>query len=271
MNSVRRLAIPYIIWMVLLVLIPIIFMVVLALGSTDGIDFSTFEFTVENFQKLGESIYIEAMRNSIRLSFITTVVALLIGYPVAYILANSKIKFKSLILVTLILPTWSNMLLRIIAWEKLFYPSSILNPLGISLDLIGTDFAVVIGMVSIYLPFMIFPIYSVLDKMDPSLAEASADLGANKIQTFLRVTLPLSISGIASGIIMTFLPSATAFALPQRLGGGKILLIGNIIENMFKKAFNYNFGSMLSLVLMLVILGSMIILNKVDEDGETLI
>lgn len=271
MNNVKRLAYPYLLWMTLLVLIPIMFMVMLALGNTEGVDFSTYSFSFENFSKLGESIYIEAMTNSMRLSLITTLVALLIGYPVAYILANSKIRFKSLILITLILPTWSNMLLRIIAWEKLFYPNSLLNVVGVSLDLIGTDLAIIIGMVSIYLPFMIFPIYSVLDKMDPSLAEASADLGANKLQTFLRVTLPLSMSGIASGVIMTFLPSATAFAIPQRLGGGKILLIGNVIENMFKKAFNYNFGSMLSLVLMLIIFASMILMNKVDEDGETLI
>lgn len=271
MSNIKKLVIPYTLWMVLLVFIPIVFMVFLALGTSAGMDISTYEFTLENFTKLKESIYIEAIKNSVRLSSITTVLSLLIGYPVAYILANSTIRYKGLILVTLILPTWSNMLLRIIAWEKLFYPSSILNPLGISLDLIGTDIAIIIGMVSIYLPFMIFPIYSVLDKMDPSLTEASLDLGANKFQTFIRVTLPLSISGILSGVIMTFLPSATAFALPQRLGGGKILLIGNIIENMFKKVFNYNFGSMLSLVLLVVILGSMMVINKVDEDGETLI
>ena len=123
------------------------------------------------------------------------------------------------------------MLLRIIAWEKLFYPNSILNMFGISFDLIGTDTAILIGMVSMYLPFMILPIYSVLDKMDKSLIEASRDLGANTLNTFLKVVFPLSLSGVLSGVLMTLLPSMTAFALPERLSGGKTLLIGNIIED----------------------------------------
>jgi spermidine/putrescine transport system permease protein len=163
------------------------------------------------------------------------------------------------------------MLLRIIAWETLFYPTSILNSIGISLDLIGTDIAIIIGMVSIFLPFMIFPIYAVLDKLDVSLEEASADLGASPWQTFFRVTLPLSTSGIVSGIIMTFLPSATAFAIPQRLGGGSILLIGNIIENLFRRGDNYNLGSLLSLIVIIIIFIGMRILSKVDAEGETLI
>jgi spermidine/putrescine transport system permease protein len=242
-------------------------MVFLAFTSTNGVDFEGFYFTLENFQKLSDTIYLKAFTNSILLSTIATVICLLIGYPVAYLLATSNIKNKKLILILMILPMWSNMLLRIIAWEKLFYPNSILNMFGISLNLIGTPIAVVIGMVSMYLPFMIFPIFSVLEKMDYSLIDASRDLGASKYRTFLKVTWPLSFSGVMSGVLMVFLPSATSFALPQRLGAGKIMLIGNIIENMFKKVYNYNFGSLLSMILILFMLFFMF---RSDHDKEAL-
>ena len=214
---------------------------------------------------------IEASKNSVRLSFLTTVICLLIGYPVAYYFANMKSKNKQLYVALIIVPVWSNMLLRIIAWEKLFYPNSILNMFGISFDLIGTDTAILIGMVSMYLPFMILPIYSVLDKMDKSLIEASRDLGANTLNTFLKVVFPLSLSGVLSGVLMTLLPSMTAFALPERLSGGKTLLIGNIIEDYFMKTGNINAGSLISIILMVVIVVMFIVIVKFDKEGETLI
>ena len=163
------------------------------------------------------------------------------------------------------------MLLRIIAWEKLFYPNSILNMFGISLDLIGTDLAILIGMTSMYLPFMVLPIYSVLEKMDQSLIEAAKDLGANAFTTFMKVVFPLSIGGVVSGIIMTLLPSMTAFALPFRLSGGKTLLIGNIIEDYFIKTGNANAGSLISVVLMIIIILLFIVVLRFDKEGETLI
>lgn len=267
----KRFSYPYTAWMVLLVAVPIAFMIVLSVTQTRGVDFSSASFDLSQWSKLTESIYLSAFVNSFRLSSYVTIISLLIGYPIAYMLARSTSRFKSLWLVMIIVPTWSNMLLRIIAWETLFYPASILNTVGISLDLIGTDTAIIIGMVSIFLPFMIFPIYAVLDKLDVSIEEASADLGASPWQTFVRVTLPLSASGIVSGIIMTFLPSATAFAIPQRLGGGSILLIGNVIESLFKRTFNYNLGSLLSLLVIVIIFIGMRVLNKVDAEGETLL
>jgi ABC-type spermidine/putrescine transport system permease subunit I len=163
----------------LLVAVPIVFMMVLSVTATRGVDFTGAFFTFREWSNLTERIYINAFINSFRLSSVVTVISLLIGYPIAYMLARSTSRFKSLWLVMIIVPTWSNMLLRIIAWETLFYPTSILNSIGISLDLIGTDIAIIIGMVSIFLPFMIFPIYAVLDKLDVSLEEASADLGAS--------------------------------------------------------------------------------------------
>lgn len=267
----KRFSYPYTVWMVFLVAVPIVFMIVLSVTQTKGVNFSEATFDLSQWSKLTESIYLSAFYNSFRLSSYVTIISLLIGYPIAYMLARSTSRFRSLWLVMIIVPTWSNMLLRIIAWETLFYPTSILNTVGISLDLIGTDVAIIIGMVSIFLPFMIFPIYAVLDKLDVSIEEASADLGAGPWQTFIRVTLPLSASGIVSGIIMTFLPSATAFAIPQRLGGGSILLIGNVIESLFKRTFNYNLGSLLSLLVIVIIFIGMRVLNKVDAEGETLL
>jgi len=262
---------PYLIWMVLLVIIPFLFMALLSFSKSTGLSFDSLEFSLENVKKISETVYYKAILNSLLYGGIATIICLLIGYPVAYVLAFSKFKYKTLALVLIIVPTWSNMLLRIIAWEKLFLPNSILNSIGISLDLIGTPLAVIIGMVSIYLPFMIFPIYTVLEKIDTSLIEASSDLGLTPFKTFLKVTLPLSTSGIISGIIMTFLPSATAFALPARLSGGKLQLIGNIIETQFKTSFNYNFGSLISLVVVIVILIMLSIIYRVDSKGETLL
>ena len=171
----------------------------------------------------------------------------------------------------LILPMWSNQLLRIIAWEKIFYPISIINNIGLSFDLIGTDFAVIFATVTMYLPFMILPTYTVLEKMDKSYVEASYDLGVSRTRTFFKITLPMSSKGIMSGIIMVFLPASTGFAITERLGGGKIVMIGNIIENFFKRSFNYNMGSMLSLVVIMVIMGAIVLLSKFDKEGETII
>jgi spermidine/putrescine transport system permease protein len=252
----KRFSYPYAVWMTVLVAIPILIMLT--------------QINWSELDKLTEAIYVNAFLNSFRLSGYVTIISLLIGYPIAYMLARTTSRFKSLWLVMIIVPTWSNMLLRVIAWETLFFPSSILNSIGISLDLIGTDLAIVIGMVSIFLPFMIFPIYAVLDKLDVSIEEASADLGAGPWQTFVRVTLPLSTSGILSGIIMTFLPSATAFAIPQRLGGGNILLIGNMIERLFRTQ-RFELGSLLTIVLIAIIFIGMRILSKIDSEGETLL
>ena len=163
------------------------------------------------------------------------------------------------------------MLLRIIAWEKLFFPISILNMFGISFDLIGTDTAILVGMVSMYLPFMVLPIYSVLEKLDPSLIDAAKDLGANDFKTFYKVVFPLSISGVVSGTIMTLLPAMTAFALPERLSRGKTLLLGNIIEEYFVSSNKMNLGSLISIMLMGVIVIMFVAILKFDKEGETLI
>lgn len=261
----------YLIWMVILVVIPLIMMTILAFSSTSGIDFSNVEFTLDNFYSLFDSIYFKAYFNSLILSSIATLICLLIGFPIAYKLSNMSIRFQNIFMVVFILPLWSNMLLRIIGWEIIFQPTSILNNIGLSFNLDGSPLAVIIGMVSMYLPLMIFPIYTMLSKMDKHVIEAGKDLGANKIQTFTKVIIPISLPGIYSGIIMTFLPSATNFALPERLSNGKITLIGNLINSNFGKSFNYNFGSLLSLILVIMIFAIMIFINKKDKDGDLLV
>jgi len=271
LKSLRKLSYPYLVWMTILVVLPMILILFLSFTNIDIFNIGSFNFSFDSFDYLRRPEVIEASKNSVRLSFLTTVICLLIGYPVAYYFANMKSKNKQLYVALIIVPVWSNMLLRIIAWEKLFYPNSILNMFGISFDLIGTDTAILIGMVSMYLPFMILPIYSVLDKMDKSLIEASRDLGANTLNTFLKVVFPLSLSGVLSGVLMTLLPSMTAFALPERLSGGKTLLIGNIIEDYFMKTGNINAGSLISIILMFVITFLFIGLLKFDKEGETLL
>lgn len=273
MKKLHKLAYPYIVWMTLLVLLPSLLILVLSVSDLNIFNFGPFTFSLDSFEYLKRPEVVEAIKNSIKFSLLATIFCLLIGYPVAYFLANSKSKNKSLFITFIILPVWSNMLLRIIAWENLFYfiPRVMEENFGIEFDLIGTDFAILLGMVSMYLPFMVLPIYSVLEKMNKSLIEASKDLGANSIQTLFKVVLPLSIGGVVSGVIMTLLPSMTAFALPERLSGGKTLLIGNIIEDYFTKTNNISAGSLISVILMVVIVLMFVSLLRFDKEGETLI
>lgn len=255
-----------------LVVLPTLIILLLSFSDLDVYNIGPFTLNLDAFEVLKRPEVVIATKNSLRLSFIATLICLMIGYPVAFFISNIKSSNKTLLITLMIIPVWSNMLLRIIAWEKLFYPNSILNDLlHIQLDLIGTDYAIIIGMVSMYLPFMTLPIYSVLETMDRSLVEASKDLGANGFTTFRKVVLPLSLSGVVSGTIMTLLPAMTAFALPERLSGGKTLLIGNIIEDYFVKTNNMNAGSLISIILMIVIIIMFVQILRFDKEGETLI
>lgn len=278
MKKLKFLSIPYFVWMLILVVLPSILVFLVAFSDMNIFQIGSFSFNVDSIQYISENetvkeIITKAIWNSIRLSFIATVLCLLIGYPISYYLANLKTEWKSFIVVLIILPIWSNMLLRIMAWEKVLFSleDTFSTFFGSEIDIIGTDTAILIGMVSMYLPFMILPIYTILEKMDKSLIEASRDLGANSYTTFIKVILPLSMSGVVSGVIMTLLPAMTAFALPQRLGGGKINLLGNMIEYYFMQSTgNLNVGSFLSIALMVVIIFMFIGLLKFDKEGETL-
>ena len=273
-HHLDRMARPYLIWLYIFALIPVVLMIFLMFVDAEGIKFQGMEATVTNFQILTEKSTIIAFWNSVKYSVVTTVVCIFFGYLVAYSLYKSKIKNKYLILLLLVLPMWTNFLLRINALASVFKANNILTDIlginGHGLDIIGTDLAIYLGMVFTYLPFMVMPIYTSLEKIDPLLHEAALDLGMTDFKKFWKVVLPLSSKGIVSGSIMVLLPCLSGFAIPKVLGEGNITLIGNIIEQNFVN-MNYNLGSVLAIVILIIILGSILIINKVDKEGETLL
>lgn len=263
MKQFKSYSIPYFIWLVLLVIMPLLLMLVLTFMKTDGMQLYGAVFTLNNYKELTNIIYWEALWNSFVIAFFTTLICFLIGYPVAYFVSFSNIKRKMLILLCMILPMWSNSMLRILSWYKLF-SSDLLS----GLNLIGSKTAVIFVSVTTFLPFMIFPIYTLLEKMDRSLIEASKDLGVPAWKTFFKVTFPLSMSGVSSGMLMVFLPSATGFAISAIIGNGNVNMIGNIIENMFKTANNYNLGSLLSIFVSIIIILILVSLGKGKKEAK---
>lgn len=263
----KWLASPYLFWAIAFIIIPL-FMVVYY-GLTD----KTGAFTLENVISITTPEHMKALLYALLLSLISTIICLLLAYPLAMILVTKKTSKSSFIVFIFILPMWMNFLLRTLAWQTLLEKSGVIN--GIltffhlpTQNLINTPGAIILGMVYNFLPFMVLPIYNVLAKIDHNVINAARDLGANSIQTFLKITLPLSFPGIISGITMVFVPALTTFVISTILGGSKILLIGNVIEQEFTTASNWHLGSGLSLVLMLFILISMFISTLFDKDGE---
>jgi spermidine/putrescine transport system permease protein len=275
-KSYKKLAIPYIVWLYILAIIPVVFMFVLSFINSEGVDFQTFELTLINFQQLGESSTYIAFLNSLWIAATATVICAVLGYVVAYKLARSKMKNKFIILTILILPMWSNILLRTEALGNIMSPQNILSDLlskigiNLTIDIKGTYVAVLIGLVLTYLPFMVLPIYNTLEKIDPAIEEAALDLGLTESQKFWKIILPMSSKGIVTGAIMTFLPCLSGFAIPEILGSGNIVLIGNIIDSLFRD-MNYNAGSLLGFLILIIITVMITIVSKIDKGGETII
>ncbi len=271
-HHLDRLAKPYLYWLYIFACLPLVIMFCLMFVETEGISFKGMEFTFMNFSTLVQKSTLIAFLNSLKYSFITTIICIFFGYLIAYSLYKSKIKNKYLILLLLILPMWTNILLRINALASIFKENNIIGSIfGISgLNIIGTDIAIILGMVFTYLPFIVLPIYTSLEKIDPSLQEAALDLGITEFTKFWKVTVPLSLRGVISGSIMVLLPCLSGFAIPKILGEGNILLIGNIIEQSFIN-MSYNIGSVLAIVILIIILGSILLVNKFDKEGETLL
>ncbi|TCT14626.1 spermidine/putrescine transport system permease protein [Natranaerovirga pectinivora] len=266
----RLLSFPYILWIIVFTIVPIgaIFYYGLTVNTPEGLS-----FTFENIFKITEQVNWKSLRLASWLAFLSTVLCLLLAYPLALILAKNKVGRNSFILFIFVLPMWMNFLLRTYAWLTLLENNGVINSILRALHLptihiINTQNAVVLGMVYNFLPFMILPIYNVLVKIDSSLIEAAEDLGANKFQTFFKVIFPLSLPGVISGITMVFVPSVTTFVISNLLGGGKVLLIGNVIENQFKYTNNWHVGSGLSLVLMIFIFISMAVITRYDKNTE---
>ena len=263
----RLLAGPYLFWSVSFIIIPLLMIFYYGLTDKDG------AFTLLNIAKITTPENLKALGLALLLSFVSTVICLLLAYPLAMILSNLGVNQSSFIVLIFILPMWMNFLLRTLAWQNLLEKNGVINVildfLNLpALEIINTPYAIVLGMVYNFLPFMVLPIYNVLAKIDKDVIAAARDLGANNVQTFLRIILPLSVPGIISGITMVFVPALTSFVISDLLGGSKILLIGNVIEQEFKQGSNWHVGSGLSLVLMIFIIISMALIAKYDKDGE---
>ena len=269
MKRFSQLAAPYIVWAVIMLLLPMLLIVLYAFTDT-GNEILTFRFTLDSFIKFfTDPDFLLVLWRSIKIAFKTTVICVLLGYPIAYFIAFSSDKVRNILILAITLPTWINMLVRTYAWIGLLSDGGIFQQiLGIfglgDTELLYTEGAVLIGMVYNFIPFMILQINTSLSKMDRSLADASHDLGADGIQTFLRVTLPLSLPGVVSGISLVFLPAVSSFSIPKLLGGGQFFLIGNVIENQFITVGEWNFGSSISLIMALIMMATMYLIRKLD-------
>ena len=263
-------AYPYVVWSAIFIVIPLLLIVFFSFTSkVDG----RFVFSFENFQRLFEPIYFTVFIRSIWLAFLSTVSCLILGYPIAYIISKLPIKRRNMLILLFILPMWMNFLLRTYAWMAILGRDGLINTLlgyiGIGpIKMLYTDGAILLGMVYNFLPFMVIPIYTVLIKIDKNLVNAAYDLGANKAQAFRKIILPLSIPGIISGITMVFMPAVSNFVIPSLLGGGKYMLVGNLIEQQFTTIGNWNFGSALSIFMMILILISMAFMSKYEKNGK---
>lgn len=275
-DSFKKLSKPYELWLYVLALFPVIIMFILMFFETEGVTFDETIFSFNNFLVLGETSTLEAFWNSLKFAVLTTLITLFLGYIVAYRIFRSRFSNKFLILTMLILPMWSNLLLRIEALGNIMEPHNIITNLlsriniDISISLKGTPMGVLIGLVITYLPFMILPIYTSLEKIDFSLEEAALDLGATETQKFWKVVFPMSSKGMITGSILVFLPSMSGFAIPEILGKGNILLAGNLIEQSFRNMRYYQ-GSIFAMIILFIILGSLLLINKIDKEGEILL
>ena len=271
MKQFRSMAYPYIVWISIMIVVPLLLICMYAF-TTKGNDVTTFRFTLQNFTKFfNDMVFLEVLKTSLYVAVITTVICVLIGYPAAYVIAQASGRKKVWLILLITFPTWINMLVRTYAWMGILQDNGILNRiiefLGFdALTLIHTDFAVILGMVYNFIPFMILQIHTSLSKMDKSYLEAASDLGANNVQRFLKITLPLSMPGVISGITLVFLPAVSSFFIPKLLGGGQYVLIGTVIENQFLTAGNWNFGSAISIIMAIIIMISMYITKKIDVD-----
>ncbi len=266
-NRKKLIAVLYPFWSVSFIIITLF--MILYYGLTN----SKNEFTLSNLAKITTPENLKALGLALLLSLISTVICLILAYPLAMILASKSMNQTSFVVLIFILPMWMNFLLRTLAWQTLLEKNGVINSILSFFHLptqsiINTPSAIILGMVYNFLPFMVLPIYNVIVKIDKDVISAAKDLGANNIQTFTKIIFPLTTPGIISGITMVFVPALTTFVISDLLGGSKILLIGNVIEQEFKQSSNWNVGSGLSLVLMIFIIASMALIAKYDKDGE---
>lgn len=263
MKTFKKVALPYFIWAALFIVVSLLMVVYYGFSGEGGL-------TLDNFARFFAGSTLKTLARSLRIAFITTVFCLLLGYPLAFIISRLMVGYRNLAIMLIMVPMWMNFLLRTYAWVTILSKNGIINvvlrSLGFEgLDLLYREGAVILGMVYNFLPFMVLPIYTVLEKMDQSLLEAAADLGCNRFTSFTKVIFPLSLPGVASGISMVFIPAISTFEITTLLGGNKTNLIGNVIEQQFTITGDWNYGSAISIVLMVFLLLSLFFTGREEE------
>ena len=269
----RSMTYPYIAWIIAIIVVPMILIVLYAF-TTSGNSVLTFQFTFENFARfVTDKVFMDVLLRSLYIALITTLICVALGYPIAYVIAQRGGRRNTILILLITMPTWVNMLVRTYAWMGILQDEGIFNSIlswfGIGpVSMIHTSFAVILGMVYNYLPYMILPLYTVIMKIDKRLVEAALDLGCTPKQVFTKVVLPLSGPGILSGLTMVFVPAVSTFYISQKLGSTGTTLIGDVIESQFKTAYNPNLGAAMSLVLMILIFVCVSIMNRFGETDE---
>lgn len=281
MKKFKKYAAPYTIWMLIFTGIPMLLMIFFSFSNIETFSvytfrFSEYQFSFHNLSMLIDPTFLKAFGRSMLYALIATMLCILLGYPIAFIISRFKFKHKYLLLLIFIMPMWTNMLLRIQTINNLLSENSLLsNLLHFSINLTNhKSLKIIVVMTIVYLPFMILPIYTVLEKIDYSFVEASYDLGASPVKSFAKIVFPLSLKGVVSGVMMVFLPAAMGFTIPQIVTNGdpSYKMVGQLIESRFKSSHPFfNVGSLWSLVIVLFVLGSLYVISRVDEEGETLL
>lgn len=270
MKKKSFLAYPYVVWSAIFIVIPLILVVLFSF--TQEIDGKQV-FSIANYRDLMDPIYFKVFLRSIILAGGSTLICLIVGYPVAYLVSKVNVSKRGTLILLFILPMWMNFLLRTYAWVAILGKNGLLNTFlgwfGIPhTSILYTNAAILLGMVYNFLPFMVLPIFNSLSKMDNDLINAARDLGANSLQVFTKVIFPLSLPGVVSGITMVFMPAVTTFAISRLLGGGKFMLIGDLIEQQFTVVGDWNFGSAISIFMMIIILISMAVMSRFEDDSD---
>lgn len=261
---------PYIVWSALFIVIPLLIVVFFSFTVKSG---DSYSFSLSNFERLLDENYLKVFGRSLLLAAEATLGCLILGYPVAYLISKMREGKRNILIMLFIVPMWMNFLLRTYAWLPILGKNGLINnflvALGFSrINILYNDFAVLLGMIYNFLPFMILPIYTVLTKMDKDLINAAADLGADRKKIFTKIIIPLSMPGVISGITMVFMPAVSTFVISRILGGGQYMLLGNLIETQFTTMGDWNFGSAIAIFMMIIILISMAFMNKFEGTDD---
>lgn len=266
----RRYASAYIVWAILFIVLPLVLVLFMSFNGTGSMNMGDYRFSTEQFARFFQPLYLRILWRSVALATLSTAACLLVGYPAAYAISRTKPKTSSMLILLFVIPMWMNFLLRTYAWITLLGRNGVLNKvfhlIGLGpFDMMYNQGAILMGMIYNFLPFMVLPIYTILQKTDRSYLEAAQDLGASPATAFLKVTLPLSLPGIYSGILMCFIPALSTFVISSLLGGNKYYLVGNIIEQQFRLTGNWPFGSAIAVVLIAILLIMLFVFRQIGD------